>query len=156
MFKLKFKRAYLLTFLLVLALMLAACGNNDSDDNNDDTPSNDLTILENVTLQNRSSLRIEPSNSADQLFETVSGFAPHIAGRTADSAWLFLYYGEGQNWGYAWVEAGRTSLNAEQIGSLAEVNPNSLPPVPDNLTRNQQSQRPGFNVGDPAPTPSNY
>ena len=157
MFKLKMKRAYLLTFMLILALVLAACrGNSDDDNDNEDTPNNGATILENVTLQNRSSLHIEPSSDTSLLFETVTGFAPHIAGRVADSAWLFLYYAEGQNWGYAWVEAGRTNLSAEQIASLPEVNPNSLPPAPANLTLNEAVQRPGFTLGDPAPTPSNY
>lgn len=85
-----------------------------------------------------------PNRRSGRLFAAFqTDFAPYVAGRTADSQWVYLYYfDEGQVLKEGWAAARQLVLTPEQIAVLEIIDPQNPPPLPT-LPYNAAADRPG-------------
>ncbi len=84
-----------------------------------------------------------PDRASGRLFAAVrTDFAPYIAGRTADSQWIYLYYLEGDTLVGAWAFTRQLNITPEQVATLSIIDPQNPPPVPI-LPFTEQAERPG-------------
>ncbi len=84
-----------------------------------------------------------PNRRSGRLFAAFqTDFAPYVAGRTADSQWVYLYYFEGQALQDGWAVTRQLVLTPEQIAVLEIIDPQNPPPLPT-LPYNAAADRPG-------------
>ncbi len=84
-----------------------------------------------------------PDRRSDRIFAAFqTDFAPYVAGRTADSLWVYLYYFEGAVLEDGWAVARQLALTPEQIAVLEFIDPRNPPPLPT-LPYSEQADRPG-------------
>lgn len=109
------------------------------------TPSPTPVVIPNVPVS-RGGIEVFPRPekvTAERLFAAVqTDFAPYVAGRTADSQWVYLYYFDGTELQDGWALARQLQIPSEQIATLSVIDPQSVPPFPD-LPYTEAAQRPG-------------
>jgi hypothetical protein len=84
-----------------------------------------------------------PNRRSGRLFAAFqTDFAPYVAGRTASSQWVYLYYFEGDTLKDGWALTRHLSLTPEQLAVLTVIDPQTPPPLPI-LPYREAADRPG-------------
>ena len=121
---------------------IAACNDVANSESSDPVGVGSEGMILNAAIQGGGvEVFPSPDRSSGRAFAAAGGFAPHIAGRSEDGNWLYIYYFDGglQD---GWAPAHQfADLTAGQVGALAVIGASNPPELP-NLPYDELAARP--------------
>lgn len=134
----------------------------DEEDDEDSSPSGDGAQLGEAIPGLVESVQIGsggaevfplPSRSSGRIFAAagVSLFAPHVAGRTEEGDWVYIYFFDEGELLTGWMPTSQMTLTDEQFDTLFVVDPDNPPDLPDNVPYDDYATRPRGARATPIP-----